>query len=57
MTELATRHDVAIIKNDLDVLRREPEGAMDRLALRMTARLGGMVAAAVVVLATLQRIS
>ena len=53
MTELATRYD-------LDVLRRELETAMDNLGLRLTVRLGVMMAAGLsilgAVLGTLMRL-
>jgi hypothetical protein len=43
MTELATR-------NDLEVLRRELQVAMDNLGLRLTVRLGAMLAAGLTLL-------
>lgn len=49
MAELATRHD-------LDVLRRALDAKLDTLALRLTVRLGGMLVVAVAVLATLQKL-
>lgn len=46
MAELATR-------SDLDVLRRELEGKIDTMTLRLTVRLGLMLGAAVAILATI----
>ncbi len=44
MAELATRYD-------LDVLRRELEAKVDNLSLRLTLRMGVMLAAVIAVLA------
>jgi hypothetical protein len=44
MAELATRYD-------LDVLRRELEAKLDNLSLRLTVRMGVMLAAGIAVLA------
>lgn len=78
MAELVTRHDLEVVRNDLDgriaaarndlegriaavrtdleVLRREVEGTMDRLSLRITVRMGVMLAAAIAILATIDRL-
>jgi hypothetical protein len=45
MTELATRCDLDVLRRDLDVVRRELESKMDNLGLRLTVRLGVMMAA------------
>lgn len=58
MAELATRYDLGVIRNDLDVLRRELEtkidamraqleSKIDTLSLRLTVRMGVMLAAGV----------
>ncbi len=49
MTEVATR-------NDLDVLRRELENKLDTLTLRLTVRMGVMLAAGLSILAAIQRL-
>ena len=53
MAELATRYDLGVIRNDLDVLRRELEAKIDTLSLRLTVRMGVMLAAGVAALAAL----
>ena len=50
MTELATRHD-------LEVLRRELQTALDHQSLRLTVRTGVMLAASIAVLATIIQLS
>ena len=50
MAELVTR-------NDLDVLRRELEAKIDTLALRLTVRLGGMIALGIAALAALIKLA
>jgi hypothetical protein len=61
MAELVTRHDVEVVRNDLDgkidVLRREMEAGFDNLSLRITVRMGVMIAAGVAVLATIIQLS
>jgi hypothetical protein len=49
MAELATRYD-------LDVLRRELENKLDTLSLRLTVRMGVMLAAGLSILAAIQRL-
>jgi hypothetical protein len=49
MAELVTRYD-------LDVLRRELENKMDTMSLRLTVRLGVMLAAGLSILAAVQRL-
>jgi hypothetical protein len=49
MAELVTR-------SDLDVLRRELENKLDTLSLRLTVRMGVMLAAGLSILAALQRL-
>jgi len=49
MTEVATR-------NDLDVLRRELENKLDTLTLRLTVRMGVMLAAGLSILAAVLRL-
>lgn len=64
MAELSTRYDLGVIRNDLDVLRRELEtkidamraeleSKIDTLSLRLTVRMGVMLAAGVAALAAL----
>jgi hypothetical protein len=63
MAELATRYDLGVLRNDLDVLRRELETKIDvlrreletkidTLSMRLTIRMGVMLAAGVAALAT-----
>jgi hypothetical protein len=89
MAELVTRHDLEVVRNDLDgriaavrsdlqvmrreldgsiaavrhdlegsiaALRKELESSIDRLSLRLTVRMGVMLAAAIAVLATINRL-
>jgi hypothetical protein len=49
MAELVTRHD-------LDVLRRELETKIDTMSLRLTVRMGVMLAAGLSILAAIQRL-
>ena len=62
MAELATRYDLNVLRNDLDalrreletkidVLRRDLEAKIDTLSLRLTVRMGMMLAAGVAALA------
>ena len=53
MAELATRYDLSVLRNDLDVLRRELEAKIDTLSLRLTVRMGVMLAAGVAALAAI----
>ena len=61
MIELATRGDLAVLRHDLDTVhhqletaidttRRELQAAMDNLGLRLTVRLGAMMAAGLSIL-------
>ena len=61
MTELVTRHDLETVRRELDgsitsvrgelgVVRREIESAMDNLGLRLTVRMGVMLAAGLTIL-------
>ena len=56
MTELATHSDLAVLRNDLDVLRRELENKLDTLTLRLTVRMGVMFAAGLSILAAILRL-
>ncbi len=53
MSEIATRHDILAVRQDLTVVRDELRGMIDTLGLRITVRLGVMVVAAVATLAAL----
>ena len=57
MVELVTRTDLEGARRELDTsivaTRRDLESAIERQTLRLTVRLGGMVAIAVAVLATI----
>jgi hypothetical protein len=64
MAELATRYDLGVLRNDLDVVRREletkidavrreMEAKIDTLSMRLTIRMGVMVAAGVAALAAI----
>ena len=52
-----TRHDletsISAVRQDVEVLRRELESRMDTLSLRLTVRLGGLIAVGVAVLAAI----
>jgi hypothetical protein len=56
MTELATHSDLAVLRTDLDVLRRELENKLDTLTLRLTVRTGVMLAAGLSILAAVLRL-
>lgn len=56
MAELATRYDLTVLRGDLDVLRRELENKIDTMSLRLTVRMGVMLAAGLSILAAIQRI-
>jgi hypothetical protein len=55
MAELVTRYDVDVLRRELetqiDVLRRELEAKIDTLSMRLTIRMGVMLAAGVAALA------
>jgi hypothetical protein len=53
MTELTTKPDLIAVRQDMAVMRREIRTAMDNLALRLTDRLGGMLAVSVAILAAI----
>jgi hypothetical protein len=64
MAELVTRADLEIVRRELDTsiiavrtdltaTRQNLEGAIERQTLRMTVRLGGLIAVAVAVLAAI----
>jgi hypothetical protein len=56
MAELATRYDLTVLRGDLDVLRRELENKIDTMSLRLTVRMGVMLAAGLSILAAIQRL-
>ena len=51
MAELAMRYDLSMLRSDLAVLRRELETKIDTLSMRLTIRMGVMLAAGVAALA------
>jgi hypothetical protein len=64
MAELATRYDLGVLRNDLDTVRRELEtkidavrreleAKIDTLSMRLTIRMGVMIAAGVAALAAI----
>ena len=64
MAELVTRYDLNVLRGELDVVRRELEtridglrhdleGKIDTLSLRLTVRMGVMLAAGVTALAAI----
>jgi hypothetical protein len=57
MAELATRYDLDVLRRELetriDVLRRDLEAKIDTLSLRLTVRMGVMLAAGVAALAAI----
>ena len=48
--------DMEILRRDMDTIRREHDSALDRQTLRMTVRLGGMIAVGIALLASLIRL-
>jgi hypothetical protein len=56
MAELVTRNDLNVLHHDLDVLRRELENKLDTLSLRLTVRMGVMLAAGLSILTAIQRL-
>ena len=67
MAELVTRNDLEVVRcelqasidgtrHDLDIVRRELEGKIDNQTLRLTVRMGVMIAAAVGLLGTILRL-
>lgn len=63
MAELATRYDLNVLRGDFDALRRDVEhkidlleGKLDTLSLRLTVRMGVMLAAGLSILAAVQRL-
>ena len=53
LTELTTKPDLIAVRQDMAVMRREIQTALDNLALRLTVRLGGMIAVSVAILAAI----
>ena len=53
MGDLATKADLLIVKADLQALRADLHAAMDTLSLRLTLRLGVMLAAGLATLAAI----
>jgi len=56
MTELLTKQDLLVIKQDLLATELKLQAAMDTLALRLTVQLGGIVVAGLGALALLIRL-
>jgi hypothetical protein len=56
MIELVTKQDLQAVRQDLLATKQELQAAMDTLTLRLTVRLGGMIAAGIGALALLQRL-
>ena len=55
-SRLATKQDIANVQKDIESLRREVDSKIDKLALQLTVRMGGMLVVAVGVLATVLRL-
>ena len=53
MGELVTKADLLVVKVDLQALRADLQAAMDTLSLRLTLRLGVMLAAGLAALAAI----
>jgi hypothetical protein len=57
MAELVTRNDLEVVRRELDssilATRRDLTAVIDHQTLKLTVRLGGMVAFAVAILATI----
>jgi hypothetical protein len=63
MAELATRYDLNVLRGDFDTLRRDVEhkidlleSKLDTMSLRLTVRMGVMLAAGLSILAAIQRL-
>ena len=60
MAELVTRYDLDALRRELDtkidVLRRDLEAKIDTLSLRLTVRVGVMLAAGIAVLAAIVKL-
>jgi hypothetical protein len=56
MAELATRYDLGLLRSDLDVVRRELETKIDTLSMRLTLRMGVIIAAVVAALAAILKL-
>lgn len=53
MGELVTRADLLVVKADLQAMKADLQAAMDTLSLRLTLRLGVMLAAGLATLAAI----
>ena len=51
--DFATKHDIAALKADIAALEQRFMAALDTLGLRLTVRMGGLVAIGVAVLAAI----
>jgi hypothetical protein len=56
MTELVTKHELLAVKQDLQTVKQDLQTAIDTQTLRLTVRLGGIVAAGIGILALLGRL-
>jgi hypothetical protein len=56
MADLATRYDLGLLRSDLDVVRRELETKIDALSIRLTLRMGVIIAAVVAALAAILKL-
>ena len=57
MVELATGNDIGVLKSAMAALEQRLQLAMDNLVLRLTVRMGVMMAAGIALLATLQKLN
>jgi hypothetical protein len=55
MTELATRNDIIMLRSDFEALRRDVDGKLDNLGLRLTVRMGVMFTAGLTILGAVLR--
>jgi hypothetical protein len=56
MAELATRHDLEVLRHELEHKIDLLESKLDTMSLRLTVRMGVMLAAGLSILAAIQRI-
>ena len=57
MVELATKSDLIAVRQDLANAMTHFDDKLDSLGLRLTVRLGAMLAAGIAILATIQKLS
>ena len=53
---LATKHDIALVRREIELLRKELKQDIKELESRLIIRLGGMMFVAIIIVATLVKI-